>query len=134
MQVSPTRNPVRNHSEYLVLYFLTFMVIAYFFIVNLFVGIIMDNFAEKRDELEGAHLFTTPEQQEWVQTIRESVATRPSKVGLWTPAVMDLAGTSGPQQSVLVVWVRCRVLSRKSDFRLFPRVRCTRRCWIWEDL
>ena len=72
-QVAEDKNPKRNYNEPMSMFFIVFMVFAYFLIVNLFVGIIMDNFAEKRDELKGK-VFMTPRQEEWVATMKVRVS------------------------------------------------------------
>ena len=61
-QVGEDRNPKRDNNEYMVLFFVMFMLFGSFFLVNLFVGIIMDNFASKRQELGTRHLFLTNRQ------------------------------------------------------------------------
>jgi hypothetical protein len=80
--VAEDKNPKRNFNEPMALFFLMFMVFAYFLIVNLFVGIIMDNFAMKRDELKGK-IFMTPRQEEWLAAMKASWQQRVSKVRLY---------------------------------------------------
>jgi len=59
-------NPRRNDNEAAALFFIAFMIIGCLFLVNLFVGIIMDNFDQKRKEL-GRNLFLTEDQQQWIE-------------------------------------------------------------------
>mmetsp|Transcript_30572 Transcript_30572/g.77126 ORF Transcript_30572/g.77126 Transcript_30572/m.77126 type:complete len:96 (-) Transcript_30572:56-343(-) len=49
----------------MVLYFIAFMIIGYFFMVNLFVGIILDKFSE---EHKGGNPLLTKQQLQWVET------------------------------------------------------------------
>jgi hypothetical protein len=81
-QVAEDKNPKRNYNEPMALFFIVFMVFAYFLIVNLFVGIIMENFSEKRDELKGK-VFMTPRQQEWVTTMKVRVPLSSAFTCVW---------------------------------------------------
>jgi hypothetical protein len=38
------KQPIRNHSEYLAVFFIVFLLVGGFFIINMFVGVIVDNF------------------------------------------------------------------------------------------
>ena len=58
--------PQRDNRVVMVLYFLFFMIIGFFFIVNLFVGIILDKFSEEHKK--GNNPLLTDEQAKWVMT------------------------------------------------------------------
>jgi hypothetical protein len=57
--------PRVNAHVVMVLYFIAFMIIGYFFMVNLFVGIILDKFSE---EHKGGNPLLTKQQLQWVDT------------------------------------------------------------------
>ena len=62
-----TSQPIRDTNPALALYFVFFIIIGSFFVMNLFVGVTIDKFNEMKAKSEdGASLFLTPEQQAWV--------------------------------------------------------------------
>ena len=61
--------PERNYNPAATLYFVSFMVVANFFILNLFVGIILDNFAKLASaSADGGSGLMTKAQQQWVRS------------------------------------------------------------------
>lgn len=48
------------------IYFVIFMIFGSQFILNLFVGVIMDNFNKIKDKEELGSLFVTDEQRSWI--------------------------------------------------------------------
>jgi len=67
--------PQRDHRVVMVLYFISFMIIGYFFIINLFVGIILDKFSE---EHKSGNPLLTKDQGRWVDTQLKEM-TKPLK-------------------------------------------------------
>ncbi|XRB04885.1 voltage-dependent calcium channel L type [Pycnococcus provasolii] len=67
--------PRRNYNEAMALFFLGFMIIGSFFIINLFIGIILDNFSalsrEQNESGESGGIFLTKEQKVWVSAHRK---------------------------------------------------------------
>ncbi|CEM06448.1 unnamed protein product [Vitrella brassicaformis CCMP3155] len=59
-----------------VVYFMIFIFVMSFFILNLFVGIVIDKFSDIRNEMNGLS-FLSPKQLEWVQTQRMLIKIRP---------------------------------------------------------
>ena len=59
-------NPVENNTPLISLYFVVFMIFGSQFILNLFVGVIMDNFNKIKDKEELGSLFVTDEQRSWI--------------------------------------------------------------------
>ena len=51
--------PKKNNTKALVIYFILYMVFGSQFILNLFVGVIMDNFNKIKDKQEWGSLFVT---------------------------------------------------------------------------
>ena len=72
--------PIRDAFTPWVFFFIAFMVIGAFFVTNLFVGIIIENFNREKERLgDAGGVFMTPEQREWVRTRREMIRIRPMK-------------------------------------------------------
>lgn len=59
-------NPVTNKTPFMSIYFVIFMIFGSQFILNLFVGVIMDNFNKIKDKEELGSLFVTDEQRSWI--------------------------------------------------------------------
>lgn len=60
----PYKEPVRDSQEIWALFFVVFILVGSFFILNLCVGVILDNFNKIKDD--GHEVFMTPEQREWL--------------------------------------------------------------------
>jgi hypothetical protein len=56
--VGPGEAPVRDHNPAASIYFIVFIFFTTFFIMNLFVGVVIDNYDNIKDELNGT-LFLT---------------------------------------------------------------------------
>jgi len=52
--------PIVNNSQYWSLYFISFVFIGSFFIINLFVGIVVDSFSKEKDKLGKIIFKNTP--------------------------------------------------------------------------
>ena len=59
--------PKQNNSEWAVIYFAAFMLSTFFFLLNLFIGIIMDNFAQLREASTASSVFMSDRQRMWVE-------------------------------------------------------------------
>ena len=46
------KQPVRNHNPWMLLYFISFLLIVAFFVLNMFVGVVVENFHRCRQEHE----------------------------------------------------------------------------------
>ncbi|GLC62201.1 Caveolin-2 [Pleodorina starrii] len=65
------QQPLENHSPWVVLLFILFIVVCTFFVLNLFVGVTLDKFAEMQQLAQDVpSAFLTPQQQSWVDTQR----------------------------------------------------------------
>jgi len=71
--------PVRDNSPGWVLFFIAFMIIGNFFVMNLFVGVVIDNFNRMKEEM-GENMFLTDAQREWVKTQETLLHVRPASV------------------------------------------------------
>ena len=89
---SPDLAPKRDNTPALAFFFLAFMIVANFFILNLFIGIILDNFAQISEESgDGGSATMTKEQKLWVQrktqllgeTVKKDYPTDPTRNALY---------------------------------------------------
>lgn len=60
------KQPVKNNHTYATIFFVGYMIIGSQFILNLFVGIVIDNF-NKIKEKELGNVFLTEAQKEWME-------------------------------------------------------------------
>eukprot|EP00743_Colponemidia_sp_Colp-15_P005327 GILK01005729.1.p1 GENE.GILK01005729.1~~GILK01005729.1.p1 ORF type:complete len:1755 (-),score=280.80 GILK01005729.1:102-5366(-) len=65
--VGPDMMPVTDYNTGRVFYFIVYVVVARFFLLNMFVGSVIDSFQSLKREMNGQSLFMTPEQKKWVQ-------------------------------------------------------------------
>lgn len=71
--------PKKDHNTYMILYFTIFMMFGSQFILNLFVGIIMDNFNRIKDREEWGGLFVTEDQRTWIDAQRLGIVAQLTK-------------------------------------------------------
>lgn len=71
--------PVRDHNEFWAYFFLAFMLVGHFFAVNLFVGVITDNFNKMKAALGGDFLLT-PEQRKWIEAQKAALRVGPIRI------------------------------------------------------
>ena len=79
----PGMAPVRSDFSAAAFFAIFWMFVGSFFAINLFVGVVVDNFnrIKKENEAEGGGSATmTPEQAQWVETMRSSAQAAPQKV------------------------------------------------------
>ena len=71
--------PVRDTDKYYCLFFIAFIIVGSFFVMNLFVGVTIDKFNEMKEAQQGRSIFLTPEQENWVQIQKIIAWIRPKK-------------------------------------------------------
>ena len=59
--------PKENASLLLIIYFIIFMILGSQFIINLFVGVVIDNFNTIKEKEELDNMFVTEEQRMWIE-------------------------------------------------------------------
>ena len=77
------KQPVPENKPGLALYFIIFIVVCSFFTLNLFIGVVIDNFTRLRQEFDGS-AFMTEEQRQWTNNQKLIAAVQP-KVRLVKP-------------------------------------------------
>lgn len=60
--------PKPNNSVVMVIYFIGFMIFGALFIINLFVGVVIDNFNKIKEQNELGAGFITQNQRQWIYT------------------------------------------------------------------
>ena len=78
--VDVDKGPIEYYNEGVTGFFLAFMVVGSFFILNLFVGIVLDNFAKLREESASGSVFLTVNQKAWVDATRMAIDKRAEAV------------------------------------------------------
>eukprot|EP00755_Sulcionema_specki_P002765 Sspe_Gene.27001::Locus_11437_Transcript_3_5_Confidence_0.286_Length_6396::g.27001::m.27001 len=68
--------PRRDHNPYVGLFFVFFVIVGSFFILNLFVGVVIHNYNEVKVKEDGLH-FLTGEQKLWIETQRMMLNFKP---------------------------------------------------------
>ncbi|GMI01219.1 hypothetical protein TrST_g7004 [Triparma strigata] len=71
--------PARDVNKYISMFFVIFMLIGCYLVMNLFVGVIIDHFNEMRKEAEGDLTYLTEDQQAWVKTQQIAIRMKPKK-------------------------------------------------------
>lgn len=62
------------------LYFVAFIILGAFFILNLFIGVIIDQFNRLKQQYEdGVGIFLTPRQRNWINTLKAASLKKPSR-------------------------------------------------------
>lgn len=59
--------PKTNENIGLILFFIGFMIIGSQFIINLFVGVVIDNFNTIKEKEELGNMFVTEQQKSWIE-------------------------------------------------------------------
>lgn len=74
----PGYAPIRNDFSPAALYSIAWMCVGYIFAINLFVGVVVDNFTRMQQEVDGSASMTK-EQQQWVATVKAMMTQLPAK-------------------------------------------------------
>lgn len=68
--------PKKNNNVFMLFFFVFFMIVGSQFILNLFVGVIMDNFNKIKEKEEWGSLFVTEDQRAWIDAQRLGLAKK----------------------------------------------------------
>ncbi|XP_055008071.1 sodium channel protein type 4 subunit alpha-like [Boleophthalmus pectinirostris] len=71
--------PVREINLYMYLYFVVFIVFGSFFTLNLFIGVIIDNFNQQKRKISGQDIFMTEEQKKYYNAMKKLGSKKPQK-------------------------------------------------------
>ncbi|NWT77730.1 SCN5A protein, partial [Lanius ludovicianus] len=71
--------PKMENNLYMYLYFVIFIIFGSFFTLNLFVGVIIDNFNQQKRKISGEDIFMTEEQKKYYNAMKKLGSKRPQK-------------------------------------------------------
>ncbi|XP_039769900.1 sodium channel protein type 11 subunit alpha [Ornithorhynchus anatinus] len=71
--------PGFEENQYMYLYFVFFIIFGSFFTLNLFIGVIIDNFNKQQRKLGGQDIFMTEEQKKYYNAMKKLGSKRPQK-------------------------------------------------------
>ena len=71
--------PIRDNAVQWIYFCVFFLLIGTYLAMNLFVGVVIDNFNKMKAQFDGNLAFLTPEQQEWIKTQEIARRLRPQK-------------------------------------------------------
>ncbi|XP_075778953.1 sodium channel protein type 5 subunit alpha-like isoform X2 [Pelodiscus sinensis] len=71
--------PKMERNLYMYLYFVIFIIFGSFFTLNLFVGVIIDNFNQQKKKLGGQDIFMTEEQRKYYNAMKKLGSKKPQK-------------------------------------------------------
>ncbi|XP_056220869.1 sodium channel protein type 4 subunit alpha B-like isoform X1 [Seriola aureovittata] len=71
--------PIKEINLYMYLYFVIFIIFGSFFTLNLFIGVIIDNFNQQKRKLGGQDIFMTEEQKKYYNAMKKLGSKKPQK-------------------------------------------------------
>ncbi|XP_030649653.1 sodium channel protein type 4 subunit alpha B isoform X1 [Chanos chanos] len=71
--------PLYEANLYMYLYFVIFIIFGSFFTLNLFIGVIIDNFNQQKAKLGGKDIFMTEEQKKYYNAMKKLGSKKPQK-------------------------------------------------------
>ncbi|XP_026180483.1 sodium channel protein type 4 subunit alpha B isoform X2 [Mastacembelus armatus] len=71
--------PMYEENLYMYLYFVCFIIFGSFFTLNLFIGVIIDNFNQQKAKLGGTDIFMTEEQKKYYNAMKKLGSKKPQK-------------------------------------------------------
>ncbi|XP_037379353.1 sodium channel protein type 9 subunit alpha [Talpa occidentalis] len=77
--VNVDKQPMYEYSLYMYLYFVIFIIFGSFFTLNLFIGVIIDNFNQQKKKLGGQDIFMTEEQKKYYNAMKKLGSKKPQK-------------------------------------------------------
>ncbi|XP_066484180.1 sodium channel protein type 5 subunit alpha-like [Tiliqua scincoides] len=73
------QQPLWENNKYMYLYFVIFIIFGSFFTLNLFVGVIIDNFSQQKKQIRGEDIFMTEEQKKYYNAMKKLGSKKPQK-------------------------------------------------------
>ncbi|KAM5233412.1 sodium channel protein type 11 subunit alpha isoform 2-T4 [Hipposideros larvatus] len=71
--------PMFETNIYMYLYFVVFIIFGSFFTLNLFIGVIIDNFNQQQKKISGQDIFMTEEQKKYYNAMKKLGSKKPQK-------------------------------------------------------
>ncbi|CAJ1081515.1 sodium channel protein type 4 subunit alpha-like [Xyrichtys novacula] len=76
---SVEEQPIKEVNLYMYLYFVIFIIFGSFFTLNLFIGVIIDNFNQQKRKMRGQDIFMTEEQKKYYNAMKKLGSKKPQK-------------------------------------------------------
>ncbi|XP_054549163.1 sodium channel protein type 11 subunit alpha [Talpa occidentalis] len=73
------KQPHFEENKYMYIYFIVFIIFGSFFTLNLFIGVIIDNFNQQQKKLGGQDIFLTEEQKKYYNAMKKLGSKKPQK-------------------------------------------------------
>ncbi|XP_061777404.1 sodium channel protein type 4 subunit alpha-like isoform X2 [Nerophis ophidion] len=73
------QQPKKEDNIYMYIYFVVFIIFGSFFTLNLFIGVIIDNFNQQKRKLGGQDIFMTEEQKKYYNAMKKLGSKKPQK-------------------------------------------------------
>ncbi|KAK2888922.1 hypothetical protein Q8A67_014297 [Cirrhinus molitorella] len=73
------QQPEYESNLYMYLYFVIFIIFGSFFTLNLFIGVIIDNFNQQKKKIRGQDIFMTEEQKKYYNAMKKLGSKKPQK-------------------------------------------------------
>ncbi|XP_051826215.1 sodium channel protein type 11 subunit alpha [Antechinus flavipes] len=73
------KQPIFEINIYAYLYFVSFIIFGSFFTLNLFIGVIIDNFNQQQKKISGQDIFMTEEQKKYYNAMKKLGSKKPQK-------------------------------------------------------
>ncbi|KAG8521590.1 Sodium channel protein type 11 subunit alpha [Galemys pyrenaicus] len=73
------KQPCFEANSYMYLYFVVFIIFGSFFTLNLFIGVIIDNFNQQQKKISGQDIFLTEEQKKYYNAMKKLGSKKPQK-------------------------------------------------------
>uniref|UniRef100_A0A9J7ZKA8 Sodium channel protein n=1 Tax=Cyprinus carpio carpio TaxID=630221 RepID=A0A9J7ZKA8_CYPCA len=73
------QQPKYESNLYMYLYFVIFIIFGSFFTLNLFIGVIIDNFNQQKKKIRGQDIFMTEEQKKYYNAMKKLGSKKPQK-------------------------------------------------------
>ncbi|XP_028928788.1 sodium channel protein type 8 subunit alpha isoform X3 [Ornithorhynchus anatinus] len=75
----PDQQPKYEDNIYMYIYFVIFIIFGSFFTLNLFIGVIIDNFNQQKKKFGGQDIFMTEEQKKYYNAMKKLGSKKPQK-------------------------------------------------------
>ncbi|XP_072838170.2 sodium channel protein type 2 subunit alpha-like isoform X1 [Pogona vitticeps] len=73
------KQPEYEANQYMYIYFVIFIIFGSFFTLNLFIGVIIDNFNQQKKKIRGQDIFMTEEQKKYYNAMKKLGSKKPQK-------------------------------------------------------
>ncbi|KAI5721996.1 hypothetical protein M8J76_002131 [Diaphorina citri] len=113
------KQPIRETNIYMYLYFVFFIIFGSFFTLNLFIGVIIDNFNEQKKKISSLEMFMTEDQKKYYNAMKKMGSKKPLKAiprPRWRPqAIVFEVVTDKKFDMVIMLFIGLNMLTMTMD-------------------